>query len=95
MEVKCLECQTALYTLAESVIHENHHPRTGESPPSTYVNPCPNPKCSDIPFPHESESEHILMMHEIATLENEDPRLTEIFSLMRPAKPKYGLGFLE
>lgn len=53
LEVTCLECKAAinLCSLAESFIHENHHPRTGESPPSTSVNPCPNPKCSDIPFP--------------------------------------------
>jgi len=35
------------------------------------------------------------MMHEIITLEGEDPRLTEMMSLMRPAKPTYGLGHLE
>lgn len=35
------------------------------------------------------------MMHEIITLEVEDPILTEMFSVMRPAKPKYGLGYLE
>lgn len=35
------------------------------------------------------------MMHKIITLEGEDPRLTEMFSVMRLAKPKYGLGYLE
>lgn len=35
------------------------------------------------------------MMHEIPIMENEDPRLTQMFSVMRPAKPRYGLGYLE
>ena len=36
------------------------------------------------------------MMHLVPTLENEDPRLTAIFTNMRPANsPKYGLGYLE
>lgn len=52
-------------------MHENHNPRTGDSPPTTSMNPCPNPKSSDIPFPHEAK--HIMMMHEITTLEKEDP----------------------
>lgn len=34
-------------------------------------------------------------MHEITTLEGEDPRLTKMMCLMRPAKPRYGLGQLE
>ena len=36
------------------------------------------------------------MMHQLPSLENEDPRLTYIFSKMRPPNmPKYGLGYLE
>lgn len=97
LEVKCLEFQSPvnLCTLAKSVIHENHHPQTGEAPLSISVTPCPNPKCLDIPFPHELESDHVLIMHEIITLEGEDPRLTKMFSAMRPAKPTYGLGYLK
>lgn len=76
------------------VIHANHHPRIGEAPPSTTVNPCTNPKCSDIPFPHESD--HVMTMHELSSLETEDPRLTKMYNKMRPMNmPKYGLGYLE
>lgn len=35
------------------------------------------------------------MMHEIITIEGEDPRMTAIMCSMRPAKPIYGLGCLE
>jgi len=35
------------------------------------------------------------MMHELTTLKGEDSRLTEMMCLMRPAKPRYGLGYLE
>jgi len=95
--VTFLECKAVvnLCTLVESVIHENHHPRMGTTHPSTSVNPCLNPRCSDIPFPHEPESDHVLMMHEIITLEGEDPRLAEMFSIMRPTKPTFGSGYLE
>jgi len=97
LEVKCPECQENinLLTLAEFAIHANHNPRSCIAPPSTSVSPCPNPKCSDIPFPHEQDTDHVLMMHEVVTLEGEDPRLTEMMCLMRPAKPKYGPGHLE
>ena len=97
LELKFPECQESinLLTLVESAIHANHNPRPGTAPPSTYVSPCPNPKCSDIPFPHEQDTDHVLMMHEILTLEGEDPKLTEMMCLMRPAKPRYGLGYLE
>ena len=73
--------QVNLQNLAYMVIHQNHNTRTGEAPPSTSSNPCPNPKCSDIPFPHEDD--HVLMMHLVPTLEEEDPRLTSIFLNMR------------
>lgn len=35
------------------------------------------------------------MIHEIVTLEGEDRKLTEMICQMRPAKPRYGLGYLE
>jgi len=33
------------------------------SPPTTFVTPCPNPNCSEIPFPHDID--HVLMIHEL------------------------------
>jgi len=83
-----------LLTLAEQNVHLHHNPRTGIAPPATSISSCPNPKCSDIPFPHEPESDpdHVLM---IRSIEEEDPRLTQMICLMRPAKPRYGLGKLE
>jgi len=35
------------------------------------------------------------MMHEIVTIEGEHPRMTEMMFSMRPAKLRYGLGYLE
>lgn len=97
LEVKRPDCQEHVnrLTLVESEIHINHNPKTGVAPPSTSVNSCPNPMCLDIPFPHEQDPDHVLMMHGIVTLEGEDPRLTEMICQMRPAKPIYGLGYLE
>jgi len=55
-------------------------------------NSCPNPKCRDISFPHDI----VLLIHELPFLENEDARLTKMFSIMRlPGMPKYGFGYLE
>ena len=82
LEVKCPECTNIvnLLSFAEQNIHLHHNPRTGTAPPSTSISSCPNPKCSDIPFPHESEpdTDHVLMMHSI---EEEDPRLTQMICL--------------
>ena len=37
-----------------------------------------------------------MIIHELPSLENEDPRLTEMFNKMRPlGMPRYGLGYLE
>ena len=80
LKVKCHVCQTivCLQSLAEVVLHKNHSPRTGEALPTTSVNPCPDPKCADISFPHDI----VMMIHELPSLENEDPCLTEMFSKM-------------
>lgn len=81
-----------LQSLAELFLHHNHNPKTRESPPTTTLNPFPNEKCSDIPFPHDT----ILMIHELPSLKNEDPCLPETFSNMcAPGIPRYGLGYLE
>lgn len=66
----------------------------GIAPPSTSISACLNQKCFDIPFPHEPEpdSDHVLMIH---TVEEEDPRLTQMIYLMKPTKPRYGLGKIE
>ena len=77
--------------LAYMIIHENQNPRTGEVPTSTPVSPCPNPKCSDIPFPHEDD--HVLMIHLVPSLQDEDPRLTVIFMNMQSPRDKHGVGF--
>lgn len=96
LEVKCPDCFEVinLLTLAERNIHLHHNPRTGIAPPSTSISSCLNPKCSDIPFPHEPEPDcdHALVIH---IVEEEDPRITEMIYLMRPAKLRYGLGKLE
>ena len=75
LSVSCPQCQQQvnLSQLAYLVIHKNHNLRTGEAPPSTSVNPCPNPKCSDIPFPHEDEHPHVLMMHLLPSLLKKTP----------------------
>ena len=75
LQVICPSCNKKinLSSLADSVIHQNHHPRIGVSPPTTYVTPCPNPKCSEIPFPHYID--HVLMIHKLPSLENEEPHL--------------------
>ena len=69
LEVKCPDCTNVinLLTLAEQNVHLHHNPRTGVAPPSTSISSCLNPKCSDIPFPHEPEpdSDHVLMIHTI------------------------------
>lgn len=94
LQVECPQCHQSvnLKHLAEMVIrHQNHNPRTGDAPPSTSVTPFPNPKYSDIPFPHEDD--HVLMMHLIPSLQDEDPRLTEIFMNMQSPKDKHGLGY--
>ena len=63
-----------------------------EAPSTMVKNSCPNPKCSEISFPRDT----VIVIHELPSLENEDPRLTEMFSKMRPpGMPKYGLGYLE
>ena len=83
-----------LSSLADSVIHQNHHPRIGVSPPTTFVTLCPNPKCCEIHFHHDTG--HVLMIHELPYLENEDPHLKDMFSKMHPLGiPCYGLGYLE
>ena len=94
LRVDCPQCHQFinLKHLAEMVIrHQNHNPRTGEAPPSTSVTPCPNPKCSDIPFPHKDE--HVLVMHLVPSLQDEDPRLREMLMNMQSPKDKHGIGF--
>lgn len=81
-----------LKSLIDLDLHRSHSLNTGEDPSTVTTNSCPNPKCSKIQFTYNI----ILMIHELPTLENEYPRVTEMFSKMiRPGMPKYGLGYHE
>lgn len=94
LEVKCPPFQTSvsLKYLAYMSTNKNHNPRTGESPSSFLSNLCPNPKCDDISFSHDS----VCAIYEFPSLEYEDARLTEMFIKVRPpGMPRYGLGYLE
>lgn len=84
LEVKCPTCKSLVHlqSLADLVTHHNHNPRTGEALHTTSENSSPNPKFVDIPFPHDT----IMMIHEVPSLENEYPRLTEMFSKMHPPR---------
>lgn len=98
VRVECPQCKQCvnLQSLAYAVLHKNHNFRTGQAPPSTSVNPCPNPKCNDIPFPHEDDKPHVMMMHLVPSMEEEDPRIVDLLLSQRPpSTPKYGLGYEE
>lgn len=82
LEVRCSAFQSIviLKTLIDFFIDENKNHRTREAPSDILSNSFPNSKCNDISFHHDS----VMTIHELPPSNNEDPRLIEIFSKMRP-----------
>jgi hypothetical protein len=65
LSVQCPDCNSlvslsSLPTISKpsdiQFAHQKHNPRTHLPPPSNSKDVCPHPQCSDIPFPHDTQS---------------------------------------